>query len=686
MGCNIHAFAHRLTVLSMACLASTGFIICALSGFGCSFIEIQSLPGRNIGNSNGGDVFVDETNIQQAYLGVQCLTGADDMFQGDSSEDDDRLWDISRLFLYISLALGGTTTLFAWLLSFCVRPTACRWRVLSILAACSAVFQIPIFLVLESNNCNFDISRQTCTFSTGAYLNIVSIAIWIIMTIWVQLLRVPRWDDELDAWRVNGRNNNGGGGGSGQRGGTTIMIPTPKNANDSRDGTEETDFALSSPTQQQQQQQQQSPLDHLDTTRENATTASNPNLSNTSTILCNAMEHLKGSNDEDDDENKNSINDDDLENQRRNEKDETKIRRSSSIREIITTKSTKKFPSPSPPPRCMIILPPSIDQFAVTEVEEDTSIEVAAVHDAFCVSEAKKNSFIGSWGSSMNRKRSKPTNDSNILPRSLYAVNVNDNSNNNTENNNKSDDQNTAAAVVKYFTKDIPRIEISSRSGKENKSSQQQHYPQSSCITTNTDVVHYNDDSDNEFRDNNTVGGGGVIRSDKSSSTNRTAPGFKISCVYDDGTRHETHFPSLTSCCLGLVTDAADNDDEPADHPVCFEVADGNNNGDGDSHDVEYLVKKLRKEEKAAANRKSKRNMAPIPSFEFDKSSSLLTMGKNDDDNNNNTNSNYDGTANDDISEMTRGSGLVSTLSEVLDDVDLRHSSREVLDDLAKYY
>ncbi|MGK3761016.1 MAG: hypothetical protein ACI8RD_013334 [Bacillariaceae sp.] len=678
MGCNIHAFAHRLTVLSMACLASTGFIFCALSGFGCSFIEIQSLPGRSVGNSNG-NVFIVENNLQQAYLGVQCLTGADDViFQGDGGDDDDRLWDISRLFLYISLALGGTTTSFAWLLSSCVRPTACRWRVLSILAACSAVFQIPIFLVFESNNCNFDITRQTCTFSTGAYLNIVSVTIWIIMTIWVQLLRVPRWDEELDAWRVNSsRNNNNGGSGSGQRGGTTIMIPTPKNANDSRDGTEETDFVASSPTQQQR-----SPLHHSNITRENAnTTASNPYLSNTSTILCNAMEQLKGSNDEDDDDkNKNNNNiddDDDLENQRRKQQqNESEIRRSSSFIEQITTKLTmKKSPSllsPSSSPGCTI-LPPSIDL-------EDTSIEVAAVQDAFCVSEAKKNSFIGSWGSSMNRKRSSKST-SNILPRSLYAVNDNANNNNSTENNNKinsndNDDQNTATAVMKSF---IPRIEISSRSGKENKTSQQ-HYPQSLCITTNTDVVHYVDDSDNEIRSNNV--GGGVMRSDRSSSTNRTAPGFKISCVYDDGTRHETHFPSMTSCCIGLAADAADND-EPHDHPVTFEVADGNN-GDGDSNDVQYLVKKLRKEEKAAANRKSNRNRAPIPSFEFDKSSSLLTMGNNDD--NNNTNSNCDGTANDDISEMTRGSGLVSSLSEVLDDVDLRHSSREVLDDLAKYY
>eukprot|EP00537_Pseudo-nitzschia_pungens_P006332 CAMPEP_0172376620 /NCGR_PEP_ID=MMETSP1060-20121228/68029_1 /TAXON_ID=37318 /ORGANISM="Pseudo-nitzschia pungens, Strain cf. cingulata" /LENGTH=46 /DNA_ID= /DNA_START= /DNA_END= /DNA_ORIENTATION= len=46
MGTNIHALAHRLTALSMACLASAAFVLCALSGFGCSFVRITALDGR----------------------------------------------------------------------------------------------------------------------------------------------------------------------------------------------------------------------------------------------------------------------------------------------------------------------------------------------------------------------------------------------------------------------------------------------------------------------------------------------------------------------------------------------------------------------------------------------------------------------------------------------------------------
>ena len=203
MGTNIHALAHRLTALSMAFLASAALTLCVLAGFGCSFVEIRALERESVGASNGADF----EDLDTAYLGVRCLSESDAAFY-PAGDNSDRLWDVSRIFLYTGLSFGAATTLFAWLLGTCVRPTAPRWRILSVLAACSAVFQIPIFLVFEGDNCNFDVFRQSCKLGIGAYLNVVSISVWIVMTIWVQCLRAPRWDEELDAWRVN-RNGNG---------------------------------------------------------------------------------------------------------------------------------------------------------------------------------------------------------------------------------------------------------------------------------------------------------------------------------------------------------------------------------------------------------------------------------------------------------------------------------------------
>mmetsp|Transcript_1420 Transcript_1420/g.2869 ORF Transcript_1420/g.2869 Transcript_1420/m.2869 type:complete len:286 (-) Transcript_1420:281-1138(-) len=84
MGTNIHALAHRLTALSMACLASTGFIFCILSGFGCSFVQIQALEGKIIGTASGGEF----ENLETAYLGVRCLSGIDAAFYPSGSSSD----------------------------------------------------------------------------------------------------------------------------------------------------------------------------------------------------------------------------------------------------------------------------------------------------------------------------------------------------------------------------------------------------------------------------------------------------------------------------------------------------------------------------------------------------------------------------------------------------------------------
>jgi hypothetical protein len=197
---NVHSCALRLTALSMAFLASAAFIFCALAGFSCKFVQINAEPGRYVLPAGDEESIFESNDQEVAYIGVQC---------DDSSfyEDSDHLWNLSQIFFYISLAFGGLTTLLAWTLGLCLPPTVSRWRVLSILAAITAVVQVPIFLIFESDSCNYDISRQTCALSTGAYLNIVSVGLWVLMTIWTQCLKPPQWHEELDAWRTTSRFN-----------------------------------------------------------------------------------------------------------------------------------------------------------------------------------------------------------------------------------------------------------------------------------------------------------------------------------------------------------------------------------------------------------------------------------------------------------------------------------------------
>lgn len=132
-----------------------------------------------------------------AYLGVQC----DSPFYQES----DDMWNMSQLFLYIGLCVGGLTTLLAWVISVFIPPTVFTWRALSVLSACAAVIGVPIFLIFESQPCAMDINRQTCSVATGAYLNIVSITLYVGMTLWTQCLLPPDWTKETKAWRNTNR-------------------------------------------------------------------------------------------------------------------------------------------------------------------------------------------------------------------------------------------------------------------------------------------------------------------------------------------------------------------------------------------------------------------------------------------------------------------------------------------------
>ena len=193
MGMNGHAVTQRFKVVSMACLASAAIILCALSGFSCSYVSIVAEPDRDLMTPDGEEL----TGTDEEGIGVLC---DDSPFYVEW----DRMWSLSQLFFWISLGLGSLTTLVAWTLSLFVVPTPCRWRMLSLLGAATAVMEVPIFLLFESEPCNMDISRQTCTLSVGAYFNIASVILWVFMTLWTQLLNPPNWSADFvpddEAW------------------------------------------------------------------------------------------------------------------------------------------------------------------------------------------------------------------------------------------------------------------------------------------------------------------------------------------------------------------------------------------------------------------------------------------------------------------------------------------------------
>jgi hypothetical protein len=216
---NVHAMAHRATAISVACLASTAFLLCLVAGMGCNFVKITAEPELSLMTPDG----VELPQLSEAFFGVICSSPFYD--------EEDRMWSRSRIFLYISLVLGGITSLIAWTLGVYLPPTNKVWRVMSILGTGAAVLEVPIFLIFETEACNMDITRQSCQMATGAYLNIFSIIFFVILTLWTQLVPPPDWSEESEAWTRHSPNLEGREVKVGE-----ISIPS---ADGSWDGTEE---------------------------------------------------------------------------------------------------------------------------------------------------------------------------------------------------------------------------------------------------------------------------------------------------------------------------------------------------------------------------------------------------------------------------------------------------------------
>ena len=187
---NIHALAHRVTALSMACLSSTALILVSVSGSNCSFTAINAASSESLITPDGSEL---PSSIEVAYIGVKC----DD---SDFYNPDDRMWALSQLFFFVSLGLGGVTTILAWALSTCVPPTRSNWKVLSVIASATAVVEIPIFLLFESEPCVSALGIQACSLALGSYFNIASVILWVAVTMFTVCLDPPRWSQERDAW------------------------------------------------------------------------------------------------------------------------------------------------------------------------------------------------------------------------------------------------------------------------------------------------------------------------------------------------------------------------------------------------------------------------------------------------------------------------------------------------------
>lgn len=553
---NVHSLALRLTALSMACLASAGFIFCALAGFGCNFVQINAKQGRVVLPPWEEETIVSNNNIQEvAYIGVQCE-------RTSFYDDSDQFWNLSQIFFYTSMTFGGLTTLLAWSLGLCLSPTVWSWRILSILAAITAVVQVPIFLIFESDSCTYDVSRQTCALATGAYLNIVSIAVWALMTIWTQCLKPPQWHQELDAWRI------------------VTHIHHDKNSTEATSSPAATESAMTEEGSAQREFQFRT-AGFAD--RETYQQASPEILWASMRSLSNARHDFR--------------------------------RRDEEMDDVRCSDSDTTADEQDAKPAAAV---------AAAAAAEPTGGLMGMARLASKMLFKKDSSPRGNNGSGASGTCGVFESTSRPGELSGYTGDAgNDGIIEDAANVMESIRDQSAGCKIP----EIPRIEVC-RSG---------------------------DSSQDAVAGVPTMTKGSIQRTG-------TPPGLKISCIYSDGTRQHASFPAMPSCMAS---------DDVKESLRAIPGIIGGEDYDQDTTDVNYLVRRLRSEESAAA--KQRIRQAPFESIVVDRS-----VGDDSEVDE------YDRT--DDVSEMTRGSGLLSGVSEVLDSSDGRNDPMTILEDLARTY
>jgi hypothetical protein len=160
------------------------------AGITCSFVSVEANTGEILKILDSSE----QRASTSTSIGLFC--------EGDFYDlEGDLMWDLSRIFLNVALSIASLAVIIAWSISTCILPTKNNWKLISITSALSAVVQVPIFLVFETEPCK-DFPQQQCELSKGCYLLMGSVICSVFVTILTVCLDPPDWVGDLDTWRI----------------------------------------------------------------------------------------------------------------------------------------------------------------------------------------------------------------------------------------------------------------------------------------------------------------------------------------------------------------------------------------------------------------------------------------------------------------------------------------------------
>jgi len=189
--------------IAAALLASAGLGLLAASAASCTFLVVDTTePDGHLvilePSAARSSSSVGTTLESQATIGFFC--GVDGNYYDLSA---DPMWIVSRTFMFLSLAIVALSTIIAWSISTVCLPTWTAWKLISALSGLSAVVQVPVFLVFETEPCSDYKAQQYCSMSTGSVLLVASMVCSLAVTLVTQILDPPSWVSALDEWRTD---------------------------------------------------------------------------------------------------------------------------------------------------------------------------------------------------------------------------------------------------------------------------------------------------------------------------------------------------------------------------------------------------------------------------------------------------------------------------------------------------
>ena len=102
---------------------------------------------------------------------MEYIVGDNESIYGDSfgvlcehhifPQEGDTMWELGRIFLIVGLSLGSLTAALSWSVASLLTPTNTNWNGISVLAAATAVAQVPLFVLFEAVPCmgEFDLDN-----------------------------------------------------------------------------------------------------------------------------------------------------------------------------------------------------------------------------------------------------------------------------------------------------------------------------------------------------------------------------------------------------------------------------------------------------------------------------------------------------------------------------------------------